>query len=414
MKKLMIAAISFGTSSAIAQTPVYDTVTMGTQYANQIFYSLNNGVVDSAPTNNWDIMLSANLMSAGAFINSTNGVSLYQSPFDAALWGIFDTAGFTSWPNLQNTDTSYEWGAFNRFTTSFPDFGWGVYQFSTTHEVLGDSIYLLQIMPAAGPTLYKKFMIERKTVAGDYIIHYANVDGTMDVMDTLLAANYAGKNFIYYSIQNGMELDREPTHSSWDITWLRYNAIAAGYYPVTGIWNNKGVGASQVIGVPTAMATYGGTTTANISEVGYDWKLYAGTWSIVDSNTYFVQALDAQIWKLVFTYFTGSATGQTMLEKTAVVTGVENQHALLNQFALYPNLIHSNSELLFSVATKLTDPVLSIVDLTGRIISANPIQVESGLNVRAMNFSGLIPGIYFLRLSDQSGNSSVTRFVKAD
>ena len=59
---------------------VYDTLVMGSGYANDVYYHFKNKTVKSVPRNNWDIAFKINQMSASILANTTIGNTLYTYP----------------------------------------------------------------------------------------------------------------------------------------------------------------------------------------------------------------------------------------------------------------------------------------------------------------------------------------------
>ena len=82
-----------------------DTLVMGSNYANDVFYSLNTQTSNFAVRNNWDIGFKTNLWSAAVLSNGTMGVQLYTYPLaDASQWIAAGQSKFESnkiefWPN---------------------------------------------------------------------------------------------------------------------------------------------------------------------------------------------------------------------------------------------------------------------------------------------------------------------------
>ena len=56
---------------------VSDSVTLGSGYANQVFYQLSTGTKTSASNQDWDLQFFSSLFSASIRVNSGAGVELY-------------------------------------------------------------------------------------------------------------------------------------------------------------------------------------------------------------------------------------------------------------------------------------------------------------------------------------------------
>lgn len=302
--------------SAKAQV-VSDTVSMGAGYANEVWYSLDNGIQGSHVRNNWDIAFSITGFSATILTNSAEGTELWTYPNgDTSAWSSVDTTGMSAWAQNWNSDTSWALGAFsaNTSTTDPYDLGWGIYN-QVTHFVIGDSIYIIKLSNGD----YKKLWIE-KSASAVYSFRYEDLDGSNTASATINKSNYFTKNFAYYSLQTASESDREPTTADWDLVFTKYTAFVPTAYGVTGVLTNIDVESVDVRNVDES--TYDDwqaqTFSTRINEIGYDWKTFdMGTFSYIieDSTVYFVKAKNGGIWKLVFTGFGGSTDGNFIFTK---------------------------------------------------------------------------------------------------
>ncbi|MEZ5083046.1 MAG: hypothetical protein R2750_06320 [Bacteroidales bacterium] len=223
-------------SKAIGQMQ-QDSVEMGPGYANDIYYSMQDGFISSVDRKNWDLGFYTSAWSAGIIINDGNGAELYLYPnADTSGWMSVDTTGLSTWTVLYNSVDDCEMGAFNINEKGHPDYGWGVYN-TINHDVVGDSLYIIKLMNGSD-AMYKKLWIERKiSIQNTYIFKYADLDGSNEHQETLVATPYTSKNFIYYSLQTNEVLDREPNSDSWDILFTKYNTILeeGSPYIVTGV-----------------------------------------------------------------------------------------------------------------------------------------------------------------------------------
>ena len=95
---------------------------MGPSYANDIYYSLENGVVATVSRTNWDIGFHTTVWTASIITNGGAGVNLYTYPnADTTGWNTVDTIGMASWPVLYDSEDNWEDGAFNRNAGGHPD-----------------------------------------------------------------------------------------------------------------------------------------------------------------------------------------------------------------------------------------------------------------------------------------------------
>lgn len=367
-----------------------DSVSMGAGYANDIYYSLENGQISSVERTNWDIGFYTSPWSAGIITNGANGIDLYTVT-DTSGWNSIDTSGMASWTALYNSADEWEDGAFNRNALGHPDYGWGVYN-TITHNVVGDSIYLVKYSDGS----IKKLWIEEKvSMANTFYFKYADLDGNNEVEEVLEVNDYTDKNFVYYSMKTEEVLNREPDKDSWDILFTKYMGINNDVpYPVTGVLNNVDVPANSFYPVaPDYDKWTAAPMDSTKSPVGYDWKSFdfATGWMVNDSTVFFVIDLNGNVNKLIFTGFEGMSSGKIYFEKSltspASVSVINNDA----QFMLYPNPASDFIQIDLSGDIKWES--LTISDLSGKVIFSQ----ESGLNgIISLSTDNLNSGVYLV------------------
>jgi hypothetical protein len=398
---------------------IIDTVSVGAGYSNQKWYSLQNDEQGTQPKDNWDLAfeISGYTASILANVQKTN-FAVYKSPYSVAQYATIDTTGINSWPMLYNSDTTWTAGAFNRgaILSNPNDLGWGVYN-SSTHIITGDSCYVIKL----SATSYKKIKLIDLN-GGVYSFEYANINGTNSQAQSITKTNYTGKNFAYFDLTNNVAVDREPVAANWDLTFVKYISFvppSGTPYGVTGVLSNKGVTVAQASNV-TSPATYNNWTShafnTSINEIGYDWKeinMATFAWDIKMDTVYFVKAKTNDIWKLSFTKFTGSGTGNFILSKEKLSSvGLQDLSGNVSQVSLYPNPSNGNTTtLLFSTEKELSNVSVSIVDMAGRLVSTENISVIAGMNQYQLYTGTLNSGVYFVQMNAGT-NTTTQKLIK--
>lgn len=395
---IMLAVVLTLTASYTRAQMVTDMVSIQAGYTNQSFYSMANGEITNVTNTDWDLAFQLRGYAASIFINSKRGVNLWKANKDIAQWSSMtaaDTTGILSDPAYQlfNTDTSWDFGAFNMtndVTNQF-DLGWGVYNY-ITHVITGDSVYFIKV----GTGDVRKLRIDDLT-SGIYNFRYANLDGSNEVVATLNKQNFQNKFFGYYSIVNSTTIDREPVYNAWDLTFCQYFAQTPIAYMVTGVLSNDSVFVAKAYPVDTAITTPGTYTFSNdMNAIAYDWKSFnmaTFSWDIADSTVYFVQDRAGSLWKMIFTGFGGSGNGNFIFEKgPAVATGlIENSS--LKSFGVYPNPTSGITRMMLQSEVP-GNANIQIMDLNGKIILQNAQWLNSGLNPVDLDLSTVPSGIY--------------------
>ena len=188
-------------------------ISMGNNYTNQVFYSMQNGEVLNISNQDWDLAFSTESFSSTIRTNDGKGVELYTyQSGDTSSWNSINNNDINNLPDLMfNTDTSWEYGAFDIYQTGSFDYGWAIYNLQN-HHLIGDSLFIIKTVNGN----WKKLWIKNK-ISGDYQIRYSDLDGNNEIDMNIEASNYTNKNFIYYSLDNNLIIDREPNKEDWDI-----------------------------------------------------------------------------------------------------------------------------------------------------------------------------------------------------
>ena len=392
---------------------VTETVSVGAGYTNDVYYSLENDEVKTTDRANWDIAFQVSGMGSTIRTNGANDVVLYNyEKGDTSHWSSVDTAGISGWKKYYNSDSSWSKGAFSETAKGMFDLGWGKYSM-ITHYVTADSLFVLKL--ANGE--YKKLWIDR-LASGVYYFKHADLDGSNEKLDTLRKADFVDRNFGYYSLQNGTKTDREPDNNSWDLVFGKYAKEVGPAYVmgVTGVLANSGVNINKVSGVDVANAdTLNTSFSNNIAEIGYDWKKlnYATyQYAAVDSLTYFVKSIVGDIWKVVFTGFGGSSTGNFMFTKEKVIALSLEEGQALSQLGIYPNPATDLVNIVFN-QREASALQLNLYSLSGKLVHTKSLNdAKAGINQQNLNVSHLPKGMYVLSINSLHDKVQQTIIVK--
>jgi len=409
MKKItLIFAGIFSVLGVNAQTT--DTVSLGAGYVNGIYYSLENNDVHTVEAGNWDIAFTVSPMGSTIRTNGGHGVELYNYPNgDTSHWSTLDTSGISEWKKYYNSDSLWSKGAFSQTADGVFDLGWGNYSM-ITHYVVADSLFVVKLPDGS----YKKLWIDR-LASSVYYFKYADLDGNNEVLDTVSKADYINKSFGYYSLQNQVELDREPETSSWDLLFTKYGqAINPTYYMgVSGVLTNDGVSVSKVSGVHSEDAdTSDASFSHSMTSIGYNWKKlnYATyQYSAVDSLTYFVKTKAGDIWKVVFTEFGGSSNGNVVFNKEKILNASSVDESNTFNLATFPNPATDYLNIVFHQGNP-DDLNVSVFNLSGSIVYSRNLSGVSGVNNLQLSVGEWSKGLYIINIENQVG-SVKTKFV---
>lgn len=410
MKKslfILSAVLSF----SVGQSQIATTVSVGAGYTNDVYYKLSDDSETSVSRANWDVAFTTSTYGTTIRTNDGNNTTLYVYGNDINQWNSVDTNGFDWSEPLYNPDTTWSYGAFSNFATSGLDYGWGDYN-TSTHGLTANRIFLIELSDGS----MRKMMIDSMpgitANAGHLFFTYAELDGSNEVNVDLTKSDYTGKNFAYYSIQNNQELDREPSSTSWDLLFTKYMGDLGGgtFYPVTGVLSN-GLNMVEVNGVDVNTSTENdGTWSSEINTIGYDWKTFNMTTSVYDVTadlSYFVEDQNGDIYKLVFTAFGGSSTGDYEFTKE-LVSAASVEETAIELLAVYPN--PAKDMLTITLSTNSNENVVvKMLDITGNIVLNSNLGNINGLKQSAVDLSSLTNGVYLI--SVQTGNQLTTQKI---
>lgn len=411
-------------SGASAQTWVSDSVTMGAGYANDVFYSMHNGAQRTEPNTTWHLAFQVTPQgpygNVSVLANHVQGnVMVYPLHLSAnakfATLAAADTVGKLSSP-VYNSDTSWNYGAFNQMASSNPfGFSWGIYDMGT-HNVNGDSVYLIRV-GTSNVTDYKVWIKQYVSTPPDsvkWIFRIAKFDGTDDTTMIIRQPLFPNRLFAYYNVQTKATTDREPSKTTWDILFTRYMSPQTQgpvtlNYPVTGVLSNFTTTVADVRNaVPDTTHYQNYVFTRKLSEIGSDWKVYnmtAARYDIDTMTSFFVRSANSQeYWQLQFTGFS-SSTGKSVFRKRmvgAIPTAVGSVNNTVANYYVTP--VPANNEVSMMIDTKEnTDgAALFLTDMSGRTVFNRLITINKGMNAFSVNTASLPAGTYVLSVSGRN------------
>jgi hypothetical protein len=396
-----IATLAFLASGAplLAQTEV--TIATGPGNAQQVWYSLQNGIQATADLASWDLAFEINSFTSSILVNSAKGLVAYETPVSIADWSSLTSPNEAGWTAVYNSELRWSEGALtngNNLADGGFGLGWGQYSF-ITHTVAGTKVYVLA--DAAGN--YRKLRIN-SLAANTYNFTFANLDGSNEVTNTLSKGAFAGKNFGFFNFATNSTADLEPAANSWDLLFTKYTAIipspAPTAYAVAGVLQNKSVRALQIDGVPVAEAQWGGgELDSAMNIIGYDWKTYnqpTASYTYAQDRTYFVSDRSGNVWKLVFIGYGGSSTGtMTFTQELVSATSVDEPGA--SALRVFPVPVTSGVLHILS-DEELRGARVELVDASGRSIRTTTLADQRSGSFATVDMNGMPAGIYLVRL----------------
>jgi hypothetical protein len=374
-----------------------ETISMGTGYANHIWYSLENETVGTAAKDNWELAFEIGSMGAGIRSNRSVEMTVWKYPTQGlANWATLDTNGMAAnWDKLFNDDRLWEEGAFNQLPQGLYNYGWGTYN-TVSHIVDGVQMYVIQLPDET----YRKIRIDNKT-SGTYTFTISNLDNSGEVTRSISSNGGPSDNalFGYYSITNDEFINREPNKTDWDLCFLQYNAVEFGTSSnqrVVGVLHHPLVEVAKIhLDNPTDLYDAASVVySLDANSIGYDWKVLnyqTFQWEIQDTLVYLIKAQNGDYWELRFTAFGGTSTGDISFTKTKIGTASLEQN-VFSLFEIYPN--PSNGIVNFVIDAN--EPVsVQWFNMYGQIV--HQFQHDGSFSAIQQDLSHLDKGIYFVK-----------------
>jgi len=172
-------------------------------------------------------------------------------------------------------------------------------------------------------------------------------------------------------------------------------------YAVTGVLSNVGIEVAQADNVSSPL-NYTDYTAHNfeqtINTLGYDWKSYQGSYVVDPNRCYFVKDYQQNIWRLVFTGFDGTSTGNiqfnTELLSATLINDIDNGKLM----SIYPNPALQNENITLVYDMQNENSVITIYDISGRIVYTSGLD-KKGLKTHTIASHNLETGTYIISLN---------------
>lgn len=389
----IMVALAILLPSAQAQTEV--TVSTGGGNAQQVWYSLQNGEVATAPLASWDLAFEITGFTSAIRVNTAKGIAAYETPVAFNNWETLNTPDPDNWTVIFDDETDWSVGALNHgndLDDGGTNLGWGDYNM-VTHQIAGTKVYALDL----GDDHWIRLRIN--TVAsGTYSFQYADFDGSNSHEGAVTKTNFTGKNFGYWSFSTHATVDPEPLTTEWDLLFTKYTADLGIPYSVAGVLQNKNRPIQRVDEVPTDEAVWTpGAFTDEINVIGYDWKTYdfgAGVYTTTEDLTFFMKDAEDNVWKLIFTGYGGSANGEmTFTQEMVSATGMA-EVTRPTALSVFPNPA-SDGQVQIGLEVPGNEALLHVFNTAGQEVMQ---ERWNGMNARILNVDGLQAGVYVLRM----------------
>lgn len=292
-------------------------VALGSNYQNQVFFSLRNGTVMTNDPTRWDL----------AFESSPEGYHVWLNGGKGVLAGVNGNNNFAGTAVTANTTWRWDESSWNRDSTAIGDWRQSVSRIPTPYsstmrtdgnDVLSRKVYLIDRgANYAYDTRYWKIVFQRYNET-NYTIKYATLDNTFS--DSLVFNKNPQEAYTYFTFDNGGQaITMEPPVNSWDFVFTRYRHVFYYTQPPTPYFvngvllNPNGITAAQdsitayddiTLGFASQMLL-----TAQRNAIGYNWKYYdfsAQFYVVKPHFSYVIRDRQGYYWKLRFLDFYNS------------------------------------------------------------------------------------------------------------
>ncbi|MEM6515770.1 MAG: T9SS type A sorting domain-containing protein [Bacteroidota bacterium] len=414
--KLQLLSFFALTAFFMQAQPVTVNLSLDPSYTNEVYYKLSTQTATTFPSSSWDIaFLRVSNFDLGVRVNDGDwGIEVYEVSTNPADYATVDVSNESSWTQLYNDDTNWSNGAFMQTSLSGPlAFGFGNYN-PGNNTVQGEVVFVLKYQDGT----FRKFFIE--TYLGAYTFKYSTWTGTewtADTTETVSNSSNPNNRFNYYSLENQTEVVAEPSATDWDFVFRRYSTFLdppGQWYTVTGALHNPNVQVAQNEEMGGMPADPQLTFSDDINTIGDDWKTFVGTGFSVDSNqAYYVKYSDDTIYRLYFTEFSGTSSGdlEFVLEDVSATLNVQNLENGAS-FGIYPNPSQDKIINIVYDNELANNSSVELFDITGKRVKQIDLNSNVGFFNKQINLTDLNSGVYLFKFS--SGNFSETKKIILD
>ena len=405
MKKILLTAFAIATTlCTIAQQTI--DVSMGAGYTSEVYYKLDTQTAITFQADSWDVAFLRNDdFNLSVRVNDGIDIKVFEVANTPEQYGSVDVSNQNDWVELVNGNTNWEDGAFMQGSATF---GFGEYNPATNH-VEGTIIYVLQYDDGS----YRKMIIE--DYFGAYTFKYATWDGSTwssDTTATVANTSNPDNRYNYYSLQNNQEVVAEPSEDNWDFVFRKYTSFInppGQNYVVSGALHNPNVTVAQ--NQETSDADPNGLDyLEEINTIGYDWKSFTGTWNIDSDQKYYVKYDNNTVYRMYFTDFGGSASGDLsfVLQDVTDLLSFESVSENLS-FGMYPNpsldgtvtIVYENKN------TAAATNTIRVYAVNGAQVYKTTTLNNNGFFNKQLDLSFLDSGMYILQFD--SGDTTISK-----
>ena len=405
MKKILLTAFAIATTlCTIAQETI--DVSMGAGYTSEVYYKLDTQTAITFQADSWDVAFLRNDdFNLSARVNDGIDIKVFEVADTPEQYGSVDVSNQNNWVELVNGNTNWEDGAFMQGSATF---GFGEYNPATNH-VEGTIVFVLQYDDGT----YRKMIIE--DYFGAYTFKYATWDGSTwssDTTATVANTSNPDNRYNYYSLQNNQEVIAEPSEDNWDFVFRKYTSFInppGQNYVVSGALHNPNVAVAQ--NQETSDADPNGLDyLEEINTIGYDWKSFTGTWNIDSDQKYYVKYENNTVYRMYFTDFGGSASGDLsfVLQDVTDLLGFESISENLS-FGMYPNpsldgtvtIVYENKN------TAAATNTIRVYAVNGAQVYKTTTLNNNGFFNKQLDLSFLDSGMYILQFD--SGDTTISK-----
>ncbi len=292
----------------IVKTSYTETIALGSDYAEQIYYDLENSkIVSSNPFEAWDIALNSATGVNAIVLNTAKFMKIYpilDKKFDEVVLSDYKAISDDMWlydaasGNMDSTAFGTWWS--DDKTLSPKDI---VYIIDRGKNAVGDKLGHWKLQITSADVISVSFKMQ-------------DLRGTEIFEATIIKDQTT--NLSMYSFDSNKQVYLEPPKDSWDLLFTRHTELLFTSEG-DGLW--YGV-TSLLLNQNSCSATFNTDSTYNLitidsvdsytfsnhrNAIGHDWKNYdleAGVYIMRYRNTYIIKSRNGYYFKLRFISFT--------------------------------------------------------------------------------------------------------------
>ncbi len=297
--------------SPVSRSSNFDKVALGSNYAEQIYYDLENKkIVSSNPFVAWDIALNSQSYRHTLVLNTAKFMAIY--PIEGKT---FDEVSLADYKKIKESMWLHDAPSGNQDSTAFGEW-------LENEETLEpkDLVYIIDRGKNPEGDLIGHWKMQIINATQESVTIKLQNLRTDDAFESTIIKN-PEVNFTQFSFDDKSQVTLAPPKDTWDVVFTKHTELLftsegdSLWYGVTSLLLNPNgckatFNSDSTYNLITIDSLENYTLHTDRNSIGHDWKYYnleVGVYIMRYENTYLIQSRNGYFYKLRFTSFTNES-----------------------------------------------------------------------------------------------------------